>query len=483
MEAPEFLIAGSTISLYFLRYFSVYFLSKTLLANRIAEGTTDYPELHVLVDRLLWGGYSPRAVREGRRRPTNQTRAAASPWKLASKMDAGRQVAAGAGFSADSGLPVYQDVARDAVYLKMGVDYQELANERWFSEDPEIAIGFWGHSFNLYKDTEPHAGYAAIRDWIGFMFRKKAFVYTSNVDGHFAKSGFNEEQVYEIHGSIDQWQCSAKCCQARHNAPTRFRFTIDEKNKRAFAKEEPQSPSGKVFVQNHPECPKCSRILRPNIMLFGDKSYIHDSEGERRYVDWEEAMESSMSNSIDSNLKTHDFDQLVILELGCGVKVPTVRMEVEMVARDTISRMSEGVEKKARKAWLLPRVQVLRVNLQHAEEKDTEQTGFYGDAVSHNAKLVGKGAIVGLRSKCEPFVLTVDRLLKRLRGTKLLCLLFNPNYLDENRGPTQNCQNKDAFAKRLIPFLDSPEVGNIWTHSYRRKRGEVIMDDRFENII
>ena len=57
-------------------------------------------------------------------------------------------VAAGAGFSADSGLPVYKDIADVAAYHRMGVTYADLCDPVWQRKDAEIFFGFWGSCFN-----------------------------------------------------------------------------------------------------------------------------------------------------------------------------------------------------------------------------------------------------------------------------------------------------------------------------------------------
>ena len=76
--------------------------------------------------------------------------------------------------------------------------------------DPELAWGFYGHRLMLYRETEPHEGFAILHRWMSRMPRG-GFVYTSNVDGHFQKAGFSPEQVYEVHGTIGAMQCLGEC--------------------------------------------------------------------------------------------------------------------------------------------------------------------------------------------------------------------------------------------------------------------------------
>jgi NAD-dependent SIR2 family protein deacetylase len=79
-------------------------------------------------------------------------------------------VGAGAGMGVDSGLPDFRGT--DGFWKaypslqKVGIKFEDMANPRWFIEDPHLAWGFYGHRFNLYKKTQPHAGFAVINNWI-----------------------------------------------------------------------------------------------------------------------------------------------------------------------------------------------------------------------------------------------------------------------------------------------------------------------------
>ena len=50
----------------------------------------------------------------------------------------------GAGWSADSGLAVYRDIAKVEAYAARDVDYRDLCVPRWLKEDPALFWGFWG---------------------------------------------------------------------------------------------------------------------------------------------------------------------------------------------------------------------------------------------------------------------------------------------------------------------------------------------------
>ena len=100
-------------------------------------------------------------------------------------------IAAGAGFSADSGLPVYDSIAADPSYAAMGITYSDLCSPLLMAEKPELFYGFWGTCSNLYRAAPLHAGYALLNRWAEQAQQRRqteadvqpCWVYTSNVDG------------------------------------------------------------------------------------------------------------------------------------------------------------------------------------------------------------------------------------------------------------------------------------------------------------
>lgn len=78
----------------------------------------------------------------------------------------------GAGFSADSGLAVYADVARIPVYANRNLTYHDLCQPHWLDKEPDLFWGFWGQCFNDYRETPPHEGYSIIDRWADRWFRR-----------------------------------------------------------------------------------------------------------------------------------------------------------------------------------------------------------------------------------------------------------------------------------------------------------------------
>ncbi|HEY2342264.1 MAG TPA: Sir2 family NAD-dependent protein deacetylase, partial [Chthoniobacteraceae bacterium] len=103
-------------------------------------------------------------------------------------------ITAGAGMGVDSGLPDFRGPEgfwrAYPPFRERGLDFAAAANPRWFERDPAFAWGFYGHRLNLYRGTAPHDGFQILRRWSERMSHG-AFIFTSNVDGHFLRAGFS----------------------------------------------------------------------------------------------------------------------------------------------------------------------------------------------------------------------------------------------------------------------------------------------------
>lgn len=221
-------------------------------------------------------------------------------------------IGAGAGMGVDSGLPDFRghEGFWKAYPPFRGRSFASISNPRWFDDDPAQAWGFFGHRLNLYRDTPPHAGFEILRRWaesrpLGY------FVFTSNVDGHFARAGFDESRILECHGSIHFAQCVRGCSRDIWPADD-LRLDVDMTTIRAT------SPL--------PTCPRCGGLARPNILMFGDWGWLPDrtAQQEERYSLW---------------LKSVTRKRVVAIEFGAGLAIPTVRHECESRA-DTLIRVN-----------------------------------------------------------------------------------------------------------------------------------------------
>ena len=216
-------------------------------------------------------------------------------------------ITAGAGMGVDSGLPDFRgDRGFWRAYPpleRLGISFVDMANPAWFSRDPELAWGFYGHRLNLYRQTSPHAGFNILQNW-AHSLRHGFFVFTSNVDGQFQAAGFDGERILECHGSLHHLQCTTPCAHEIWDTQN-FEVTVDEESFHA--------------ISALPECARCGSLARPNVLMFNDWHWIphRTSAQERRFEAWLDGIERS---------------RLVIVELGAGSAVPTVRMTSERAA-------------------------------------------------------------------------------------------------------------------------------------------------------
>jgi NAD-dependent SIR2 family protein deacetylase len=212
-------------------------------------------------------------------------------------------VCAGAGMGVDSGLPDFRGTqgfwqAYPAL-AQARIAFHEIANPDSFRRDAALAWGFYGHRLALYRATVPHAGFAILREMAACM-PGGAFVFTSNVDGQFQRAGFDAQQIVECHGSIHHLQCSLPCSGATWPADS---FVPDVEAPACRLRSAP------------PRCPQCGALARPNILMFNDGDWIADrSEAQfARLRHWRAGVE-----------------RLVVIELGAGLAIPSVRRMAEV---------------------------------------------------------------------------------------------------------------------------------------------------------
>jgi NAD-dependent SIR2 family protein deacetylase len=241
-------------------------------------------------------------------------------------------ITAGAGMGVDSGLP---DFRGDhgfwnayPMYARLGLSFVDCANPEHFERDPAFGWGFYGHRTNLYRETTPHEGFHIIQRWIAAN-HANYFVVTSNVDGQFQKAGYANDRILEVHGSIHHLQCSTPCCHAIWENSEPIDINTDTMRARSI-----------------PFCPKCRSVSRPNILMFGDWSWLSDRTN---------AQEGHFRNFLENNIGK----RIVVIEIGAGKAVPTIRYT------------SEDLGKK-------PNTTVIRINPREADIYDPHISLEYG---------------------------------------------------------------------------------------------------------
>jgi len=233
-------------------------------------------------------------------------------------------VLAGAGASADSGLKTYENLSEE--------EYRNWCDTKRLIESDESREEFqrrWKEFGRNYRNAVHHDGYGIMRRWCE---GKNYFVYTSNVDGLFARAGFEEQRIHEIHGNgTNDWVCGSNIGFKRRG--------FDSWNQKFLGCCKSQSSVGQgqskgrgVNNDSTAVICACGCPLRPPVLMFSDEDPTITSVLKNQsdnYQKWE---------SIMSNCVVERKERLVILEVGCGKLVPCVRHEGYEVARDILKR-------------------------------------------------------------------------------------------------------------------------------------------------
>lgn len=234
---------------------------------------------------------------------------------------------AGAGIGVDSGLPDFRSPGgfwkAYPPMAKLGLTFAECSNPRSFLSNPRFGWGFYGHRYQLYSSTVPHSGFQILRKW-GESARLGHFVFTSNVDGAFQKAGFSENRILECHGSIHFLQ--PLDVDQSTSIDTPLIWPADQTLKDLVV-----NPDSFLCDSVLPTCPPSigSGLARPNILMFGDWGWVPDRTAAQ------ESRHDSFVSALPRDAK------VVVVEVGAGHAVPTVR------------RRSEGILRAFKKATLI----------------------------------------------------------------------------------------------------------------------------------
>lgn len=224
----------------------------------------------------------------------------AHAWRLIRDADA-LLIAAGAGLGVESGLPDFrgpQGFWRHYPALAaVGLNLREVATPAALLRQPEEVWGFYGHRLRQYRDTRPNPGFAHMRRW-GTAKPHGWAVFTSNIDGQFQKAGFDEKDgpIQECHGSLHFLQCVRPCSDLIWPANS-FEPQVDEARCR--------------LLGPLPRCPRCGALARPNVTMFDDLQWLdHRTQAQADALRaWRQALPRAG----------------VVLEIGAGAAIPTVR--------------------------------------------------------------------------------------------------------------------------------------------------------------
>ena len=150
-------------------------------------------------------------------------------------------VLTGAGISAGSGLRTYR--GPDGVWEEHNVE--EYGHVQALLEHPELTWQLFGTMRAPLRAAKPNAAHLALARVEAGLHRGQQFLLiTQNVDSLHQRAG--SKNVVELHGNVGFTRCSNESCDLQP-------FADDQ-----------------AHAASVPRCPKCSSVLRPHVVLFGE---------------------------------------------------------------------------------------------------------------------------------------------------------------------------------------------------------------------
>jgi len=174
-----------------------------------------------------------------------------------------------------------------------------------------------------FRGKTPHAGYRALLDIIERL-DLDYFVLTSNIDRYFERAGFRSERVCESHGNLEFLQCTSV---GSSHPCTQTVWPISEQ---AVLQLDRSLTNTGPSLEDVPKCPTCGKIARPNVSHVTDCDDDIDFTAKAPKMALLKAWLRDGETAI-SQLTAKPPRRLVVLEVGCGDSIHSLRTESSIV--------------------------------------------------------------------------------------------------------------------------------------------------------
>lgn len=238
-------------------------------------------------------------------------------------------IGAGAGLSAAGGLN-YVDPGLFKKWFpelnKRGISTIAEAISIYWSANDTNRTSFWAYwATHIQKIQYNTPATRVYLDLFELIKDKNHFIITTNVDGQFAKAGFNRELIFCPQGDYGLFQCKGPCSDAVYNNQKMIHNMISNVDKVNF----------EIRKSDIPRCPRCGDYLERNLRVDGSFVEAPHLVKRQAYIDF---VDDSRSGN------------LVLLELGVGFNTPgIIRWPFEEIAIK------------------LPDATLIRLNIDHPE--------------------------------------------------------------------------------------------------------------------
>ncbi|MES5820259.1 NAD-dependent protein deacetylase of SIR2 family [Streptomyces sp. RG80] len=220
-------------------------------------------------------------------------------------------VAAGAGLSAAAGYD-YGDTERfEQLFPAL---YRLGLRSRYLLGAPLPADMMWGywavHIDDIRFGTDPNPLYRGLRSLVGDRDHR---VLTSNVDGLFARNGFEPDRIFTPQGDYGRLQCTVPCSQETWPSKPFLDRILAAYDRDTGRVTDPAAL---------PVCPRCGAEVFPNVRVgpeFVDGPYLAAGDRLTRWL-----------------ADAPDDARLLVLEFGAGFNTPgVIRWPMENIVRHT----------------------------------------------------------------------------------------------------------------------------------------------------
>lgn len=197
----------------------------------------------------------------------------------------------GAGLSASLGLATY----RGTQGLWKNYNMIDLATPDAFYIDPGLVWQFYLWRRYQALKASPNRGHQALAA-LSKVDNLQFITINQNVDGLLTRAGHSNRNQYQIHGSLFKLKCTSFSCNYVDNdnfdhpltpalKGTEFEYQGNPTRKRRLShnSQTPQSqeqlpqfaPVAQLNEDQLPQCPRCSLLLRPGVVWFGELLSVH----------------------------------------------------------------------------------------------------------------------------------------------------------------------------------------------------------------
>ena len=175
----------------------------------------------------------------------------------------------GAGVSAESGIPTFR--GKDGYWRNL--DPAKLATPEAFARDPKLVWEWYRERRQRIRNAQPNPAHKAIAKLA--QHTQEFLLVTQNVDDLHARAGASKEKMVQIHGDIFVTRC-LRCHFQFHDTgrggspePPVPRVIYPHSGRlRSIA---PTSVQHEQEQKDIPKCSKCSALMRPGVVWFGEQ--------------------------------------------------------------------------------------------------------------------------------------------------------------------------------------------------------------------